>query len=292
MILSVRSMILFSGGSVAAAAGVAQSFVDMPTNNLQLCNETDALLQVSFTIDQTGWDNIYHKDDEYLWYKPLIRVHPSGNIGNSTLAESVEYDTYVDVKDFEMCIPRDDTCLELIVYQFPFDTYDITYDGEKVDIDHEFEVSKSWSQNFYPISSTEIGESCKLECDESKDEALFEYQLWGQDPLDQYSVQDGDGDMILGCSVEDIRRGSFGLCSKSTYDFSLYKHRACLPRKSCYQFVTHSRYDYNDYDRYKKMSLSYDGNLVEKSEAYFIKTIPFGICEPVCNPVNESSVEL
>ena len=50
MILSVRSMILFSG-AVAAAAGVVQSFVDnMPTNNLQLCNETDALLQVSFTM--------------------------------------------------------------------------------------------------------------------------------------------------------------------------------------------------------------------------------------------------
>ena len=47
---------LLSGSSTAAAASAIQS-VDMLTNNLQ-CNETGALLQVSFTIDQSGWDNI------------------------------------------------------------------------------------------------------------------------------------------------------------------------------------------------------------------------------------------
>ena len=266
----------------------------MLTNNLQ-CNETDALLKVAFTTNQSGWDNIYHKDDEYKFYMPQVRVHPSGNIGNSTLVKSVEYKSFVDVKDFDICIPRDG-CLELTVYQFPFDSYDITYDGDKVDIDHEFQISKVYAGQTYPLSSTEIGESCKLECDDSKDEALFEYQLWGRDENDQYSVQDEKGDTILGCSRDDIRTGlsseSFGLCAKSFYDFSLYKHRACLPRKSCYQFLTASKYDYSEYDRRKQMMLSFGGNLLEKSEAYFFKTIPFGHCEPTCNPVNESMVEL
>lgn len=145
---TVRSMVfaLLSGSSTAAAASAIQS-VDTLANNLQLqCNETDAYLKVSFTIDQSGWDNIYHKDDEHVWYKPEVRVHPSGDIGNSTLVKSVEYDTYDDVKDFEICVPRDGACVELTVYQFPFDTYDITYDGEKVDIDHEFQISK-WGQD-------------------------------------------------------------------------------------------------------------------------------------------------
>ena len=279
---------LFSGGSTAAAAAAAIQSVDMLTNNL--CNETDALLKVSFTIDEEGWDNIYHKDDEYAYYKPEVRVSPSGNIGNSTLKESVEYETYDDVKDFEICVPRDGACLELTVYQFPFDTYHITYDGEKVDIDHEFQLSKAYAGQTYPMSSTEIGESCKPECDESKDEALFEYQLWGRDGNDQYSVLDKKGDTILGCSRNDIR---LGLCSTSFYDFSMYKHRACLPRNSCYQFLTASRYEYSEYDRRKQMTLSFDGNLLEESEAYFIKTIPFGNnCKPTCNPVNESMVEL
>ena len=149
----------------------------------------------------------------------------------------------------------------------------------------------------YPMSSTEIGESCKLKCDDSKDEALFEYQFWGRDGNDQYSVLDEKGDTILGCSGDDIRLSSdsesFGLCSKQFYDFSVYKHRACLPRKSCYQFLTASRNEYSEYDRRKQMMLSFDGNLLEKSEAYFIKTIPFGNnCKPTCNPVNESMVEL
>ena len=110
-----------------------------------------------------------------MWYKPELSVHPSGNIGNSTLIRSVEYETYDEVKDFEMCVPRDGACLELTVYQFPTDTYDITYDGEKVDIDHEFQVSKgSIRKRMYPMSSTEIGpESCQLECDESKDEVFI-----------------------------------------------------------------------------------------------------------------------
>ena len=185
----------------------------------------------------------------------------------------------------------------MTVYQFPFDTYDITYDGEKVDIDHEFQLSKVYAGQTYPMSSTEIGESCNLDCDDSKDEALFEYQFWGRDSNDQYSVLDEKGDTILGCSEDDISLSSdsesFGLCSKSFYDFSIYKHRACLPRKSCYQFLTASKYEYSEYDRRKQMMLSFDGNLLEKSEAYFFKTIPFGNnCKPTCNPVNESMVEL
>jgi len=287
---------LLSGISTAAAAAAAIQSVDMLTNNLQ-CNETGALLQVSFTIDQSEWDNIYHKDDEHVWYKPEVRIHPSGNIGNSTLEKSVEYETYDDVKDFEICVPRDGACLELTVYQFPFDTYHITYNGEKVDVDHEFQLSKVYAGQTYPMSSTEIGEYCKPECDDKKDEALFEYQFWGRDSNDQYSVLDEKGDTILGCSGDDISLSSdsesFGLCSKSFYDFSMYKHRACLPRKSCYQFLTASRYEYSEYDRRKQMMLSFDDNLLEKSEAYFIKTIPFGNnCESECNPVNESMVEL
>jgi len=143
---------LLSGSSTAAEAAAARAIqsVDMLTNNLQ-CDETDALLQVSFTLDQSGWDNIYHKDDEFKFRKPEVRVHPSGNIGNSTLKKSVEYYTYDDVKDFEICIPRDG-CLELTVYKFPFDTYDITYDGEKRKVDHEFQVS-NFGKSFVYISN-------------------------------------------------------------------------------------------------------------------------------------------
>ena len=91
MMLPVRSMtfaLLFSGSSTAAAVAIQPS--SSAGDMLQICNESDALLKVSFTIDQTGWDNIYHEDDDYTWYKPELSVHPSGNIGNSTLIRSVK----------------------------------------------------------------------------------------------------------------------------------------------------------------------------------------------------------
>jgi len=140
------------------------------------------------------------------------------------------------------------------------------------------------------MSSTEIGESCQLECDESKDEGLFEYQLLGDGFIDQYSVLDEKGDMILGCSGEDISAyGSFGVCSSSNrYGFSLYKHRACLPRTACYEFLTASKY----YEfQMKQVMMSFDGENLLETDGFLFKSIPFGNCEAKCNPA-ESSVEL
>jgi len=182
MKLSFKSITCVLCGSGYVATAVAQSAaVDTSLMNMQ-CNETDALLKVSYNIDEEGWDNIY---DNNIWRQthiPILRVLPSGNIGNSSTVFGYQsYFRFNDVKDFEMCVPRDGACLELTVYKFPFDSYQITYDGEKVDIGYKRILSeKHYTGEYflYPISSTELGEYCNPECDDSKDEALFEYRLW------------------------------------------------------------------------------------------------------------------
>jgi len=291
MKLSLKSItcVLCGGGYVATA--VAQSAaVDTSLTNIQ-CNDTDALLKVSYTIDKEGWDSL-NRGTKERENNPKLNLKGRG--------VSVEYKSFDDVKDFEMCVPQDG-CSELTINLFPTDAYDITLDGEKRDVDFEFEIapSRGYFYGVYgPESLTEIGDNCNLICDETNDEALFEYRLWSDDYLGQYtySVVGERGDEILGCSrdIEDMTSEELlayvdGGCSKPA-GFSLHTRRACLPRNSCYQFVTEAR-DYNTFwsRNYKQVFLSYDGKLLEKIDGYSFKSIQFGNCESECN---ESMVEL
>ena len=307
MKLSLKSItcVLCGGGYVATAAAQPAA-VDTSLTNMQ-CNETDALLKVSYTIDEEGWDNI---DDNNIWRQthiPIMRVQPSGNIGNSTVYGYENYFGFEMVKDFEMCVPRDGACLELTVYKFPFDSYDITYDGEKVDIGYKRILSeKHYTGEYflYPISSTELGEYCNPECDDSKDEALFEYRLWrnGLFSGGEYRVEDNQGNILFGCNLEDIKNSNsddpredlilgYGMCgSKGEHGFRTY--RSCLPRNSCYRFVTVDDYGLSSISKGQKFYLSFDGNLLKESDSWRFDSIQFGnSCDPECNSVNESLVE-
>ena len=305
MILSLKyiTCVLCGGGYIATSAAVDTSLTNMQ------CNETDALLKVSYTIDEEGWNNI---DDNNIWrqnHVPIMQVKPSVNIWNSTVYSGSAYQSYFrfnDVKDFEMCVPRDGACLELTVYKFPFDSYQITYDGVKVEVGYKRILSeKHYTGEYflYPISSTELGEYCNPECDDSKDEALFEYRLWrnGLFSGGEYRVEDNQGVALFGCNLEDIKNSNsddpredlilgYGMCgSKGEHGFRTY--RSCLPRNSCYRFVTVDDFGLSGISKDQKFYLNFDGNLLKESDSWRFSSIQFGnSCKPECNP-DESLVE-
>ena len=243
------------------------------------CNSTDALLRVSYLIDQKGWDNLYAKDDD-LRFRPDLSLRPAPANGNSTDTAFESYETFQDVVDFEMCIPRAGACLELTVSVFPIDSYEIFFDGNPIDVGNNF---TSWGR--YPITSTQVGAYCTPVCDENT-EALFELEQWtGADYFDAYRVQDMDGNKVLGCD---------GTCN-STF-FQLYTDRACIPRDVCHRFVIGGPWQWienHHRDDVPSFSVRYDNELLLKSDSWLFETITFGEnCSPQCDQETESTVEL
>ena len=68
----------------------------------------DVLHKVAYYITNDEWDN--RKDQsKKLW------VRPSGNAGNSSGFEYVNYYSFVDLVDFERYASIEDACIEVIV---------------------------------------------------------------------------------------------------------------------------------------------------------------------------------
>lgn len=260
----------------------ATTFIS-PTVALQ-CNETDALIKVSYTIDRDGWDGLHTDRDEYD-PDPRLDLRPSGNIGKSTDVLKVTYGSFEDVVDFEACIPREGACLELTVSVFPTDSYAISWDGQAVEVGQEFD----WIGD--KITSTEVGNFCLPVCD-GDTEALFEYDYWtgGVDGY-AYRVEDQDDNAIMECKSDYVYDPD---CAQSL--FSIYRRRACLPKEGCYQFIIGSTFIWvpHETDYYPKFSIHYDGELVKESNDFWrFESAAFGSdsCLPDCNPDSESMVE-
>ena len=234
------------------------------------CNSTDALLRVSYLIDQKGWDNLPSIPD--------LTVRPAPANGNSTDTAFERYTTFQDVVDFEMCVPRAGACLELTGSVFPIDSYEIFFDDNPINVGNNF---TSWGN---PITSTQIGAYCTPVCDENT-EALFELEQWtGGNFFDAYRVQDMDGNKVLGCD---------GTCN-STF-FQLYTDRACIPRDVCHRFVIGGPWQWienHHRDDIPSFSVRYDNKLLLESDSWLFETITFGEnCSPQCDQETESTVE-
>ena len=258
----------------------AYAYETIMKDSLQ-CSDSEALLKVSYSIDQEGWNNLYAKNDT-LRFDPTLTVRPSGNIGNSTDSTSLDYGSFQDVKDFEMCVPRVGACLELTVGIFPKDTYNITFDDKAVDVGQSFSY---WER--YEITTTEIGNYCTPQCEDS--EALFEFNQWtGQNYFDAWRVEDMNGNKVLGC--DDM----YGC---DTTFFQMYTYRACLPRDTCHRFLIGGSWqwvqDYHLVDA-PSFTVKYDGNELLKSDSWLFDTITFGgeNCQSSpCDSETESTIQ-
>lgn len=117
----------------------------------------------------------------------------------------------------------------------------------------------------------------------------------------EYRVEDDQGVVLFGCNLEDIKNSmsddpvedsmlGYGICgSKREHGFRTY--RSCLPRNSCYRFITVDDFGLSGISKDQKFYLNFDGNLLKESDSWRFSSIQFGnSCEPECNP-DESLVE-
>lgn len=218
---------------------------------------------MTFNIDEEAWNKLPKAKGID---PPFLAVRPSGKHGSSTTEACVTYNSFDDVVDFEMCIPRGGACIELVVAIFPSDAYEVSWDGQVIKTDYEFSF---WDK--YPITSTEIGDFCTPVCDEDAGEALFEYNYWtGGIGLETYRLEDVKANPLLGCDSDiDCKQGLF---------YSVYKHRACIIRDTCYQFLTGSDRQWiaGYHANAPVFALYFDGELVEWSESWLFKSVTFG----------------
>lgn len=254
----------------------------LPSSVHGQCNQaSEAQLKISYTIDQNTFNSILPGEDESYIEPPFLTVRPSGNTGSSTMQSRVDYESHADVVDFELCIARANSCIEVVVAMFPPTTYEISWDGQVIEKGLDFPYWKEYS-----IVSTEMGNACTPTCDVNT-EALFEYNHWtGGIGLTPYRVEDSGGNTILGCDTD---------CQLGLY-FSLFKHRECLPRNTCFQFLTGSKNQWigKYHANAPYISVEFDGELVDISESWLFKSINFGgnnNCFYSCDEVSESLVE-
>lgn len=245
------------------------------------CNDTEALLSVSYDVTQDIWDNLYAQNDT-LRFSPRLTVRPSGTTGNSTIYEYIKYESFEDIVDFELCVPKVGSCLEVTVSKFPIDSYIISWDGRAVETGPDF---SNWGQ--YHITSTEVGDFCYPVCNEN--EALFELLQWtGSGYSGSYRVEDNEGNKkVLGC---DSNSNS---CTP-TY-FKMYTDRACLPRYACYHFLIggHTQWTSSSWGDAPYFSVSFDDELLTESESWLFKSVSFGEgCSPQCNHEYETKAEI
>eukprot|EP00985_Skeletonema_marinoi_P009846 scaffold4626_cov79-Skeletonema_marinoi.AAC.2 len=225
------------------------------------CNETDALLQVKYTITKDEWDS-----SRPIFDKPFLYLQ-----GNE-----LQYENFAKLTDYDACLPRDE-CSEVVVGGLPTDAYEISFDGKAVDIGQEFVFD---GRN--PITSTEVGTCTKPPiCKDT--EALLEIQYWGGNfDYNQHSfrVEDKDGNTVLHGEPEG--RYSFN----QTY--------ACLLKDdACYTFLIGGNYQW-DPTIYPPPTYSviFDGELVRRSNSWLLDSVRFGgSCKPRCNEDNESLIE-
>eukprot|EP00985_Skeletonema_marinoi_P011323 scaffold5371_cov190-Skeletonema_marinoi.AAC.1 len=194
------------------------------------CNETDALLQVKYTITKDEWDS-----SRPIFDKPFLYLQ-----GNE-----LRYKNFAKLTDYEACLPRDE-CSEVVVGGLPTDAYKISFDGKAVDIGREFVFDGK-----YPVTSTEVGTCAKPPiCKDT--EALLDIQYWGgYYNYNQHSfrVEDKDGNTVLHGEPD----GSD----------SVNQAYACLPKDdACYTFLLGGAHQRDPEIPPPTYSVFFDGKLV------------------------------
>jgi len=251
------------------------------------CNETtDALLRVSYSADIAMNTEPGAGGNDVKKYKRL-EVRPSGNIGNSSYTEVVDY-ALEDLVDYEMCVPKAGACLEVALHNIQSDDYEITWDGRAAGDAVEFQGINPWTGDGDILRSTEVGDYCSPICD--RGEGLFEYRYSASVGFEDYRVEDNadGGNVVLRCdSWEDT-------CQEDNTYGSLHTARACLKRDACYTFLVGDNFQRIPGESYH--SLRWDGGDVGRSSANkLFESIEFGdACgiAPSCDPEEESRVEL
>eukprot|EP00984_Skeletonema_dohrnii_P030732 scaffold22441_cov75-Skeletonema_dohrnii-CCMP3373.AAC.4 len=147
------------------------------------CHETDALLQVKYTITEDEWDSSSSNFGNW-GSTPFLYLQGIGMI---------PYENFADLTDYEACLPRDE-CSEVVVGGLPTDAYAISFDGKAADIGQEFVFD---GKN--PVTSTEVG-TCTTKPICKDTEALLDIQYWsGNFDYNQHSfrVEDKEGNTVL-----------------------------------------------------------------------------------------------
>ena len=199
-----------------------------------VCNETEALLWVAYNITPDEWDASKAGTSYYWQFTPFLELSSSPS---SLLPRFVKYDGYAKLKDFEACLPRDE-CSQVVVAGLPSDGYQLSFDGNTIEIDNEF-----YFDGINPATSTFVGICTAPICSDT--EALFELDYWsGYASFDvAFRVEDKDGENLLG---EEFY---------STFDYQTTKSYACLPKhNACYTFLI-GRRDQRDPAYYSPPSL-------------------------------------
>mmetsp|Transcript_28126 Transcript_28126/g.56536 ORF Transcript_28126/g.56536 Transcript_28126/m.56536 type:complete len:579 (-) Transcript_28126:165-1901(-) len=234
------------------------------------CNETDALLQVKYTITEAEWKSTRSFSPTVAdgRFTPFLLSMGSAR----TPYHKYQYNpTYSS--DYAACLPRD-KCSEVVVGGLPTDGYKLSFDGKVIDIGQAFPFD---GKN--PVTSTEVG-SCtntKPICEDK--EALLEIQDWNNE--DEFRVEDKDGNTVLNSS-------------NNPKSYSVNNTYSCLPKDdACYTFLIGGKYQW-DTSSFPPSSYSvfFDGKLVRRSDSWLFDSVQFGdSCKPRCNPDDESLVE-
>ena len=178
------------------------------------CNETEALLQVKYNITEDEWNNSRPQSSSSSYHIAFLRIIPG-----DPETWYKDYENFVDVKNYEACLPRDE-CSQIAVGGLPTDAYELSFDEKAVDIGHKF-----FFDGTNPVTSTAVGNEC-IKPPICKDtEALLEIQYWsGYRSSHHFRAEDKDGDTILSGEVEGF--------------YSLNQTYACLSKaEACYTFL-------------------------------------------------------
>ena len=91
-----------------------------------------------------------------------------------------------------MCLPRDD-CSQIVVAGLPTDGYQLSFDGNTIEISNEF-----YYDGINPATSAFVGLCSAPTCIDT--EALFELEYWsGRGTFNvAYRVEDKEGEYVLG----------------------------------------------------------------------------------------------
>ena len=252
---------------------------------------------MSYKLKEEEWNEKFPAPSLDAYYYPLLSIQPSaGNVGNyssSVYYEELLYTNYSSLIDHEMCIPRGDGCIQVVVGMLPIDSYDIIWDGDVVQTGEAVwdTYSKKKMTSFpreyvqFPVTSTEIGTDCFPVCEE--DEELFDHSQYtgykGYSNGHDIRVEDEEGNTVIDCDwltclERDARRKLF------------YKYRTCLQADKCYSFLIGSRYKFTSDNL--SYSLRYNDEIVAQSDNWSIDQAYFGSgCQPQCTE-DESQVKM
>lgn len=246
------------------------------------CADNEALLKVTYSLTNDEWNELDNSGSKRLSIRPASGFGP----GSSAFSETIDYYSFDELVDYEKCIPSEGSCLEVAVYGLATSTYEISWDGQPVEV-----TSPRFKGEFGDtITSTEVGDDCSPICDENT-ESLFEYKYWSSIGFEDYRVEDiKDGNVLMRCDHWQDEC----MDASSIYD-SLHASRICLKKDACYRFLIGDNFQRipGDTDIEFYYSLRWkDVDVMDRTAGKQFDSIEFGdACQPDCNPDEESMVE-